>query len=61
MNESIDMNELIDMDKLIGQGLEATLYGMGGVFAVLILFYFITKLLLYVSNRLSKNEELEQE
>lgn len=45
----------------IAQGLEATLYGMGGVFAVLILFYLITKVLLKISDRLSIEEEQEQE
>jgi len=35
------------------QGLEASAYGMGGVFIVLILFYVITKVMLWVSNKAS--------
>jgi hypothetical protein len=39
-------------------GLQVALYGLSGVFVVLILFYFITKLMVIVANKIpSKNEE----
>ncbi len=36
------------MNETIIQSFKATGYGMGGVFLVLILFYFLTKLMLVV-------------
>jgi Na+-transporting methylmalonyl-CoA/oxaloacetate decarboxylase gamma subunit len=38
-------------------GLEVTLYGLGGVFAVLILFYVITKTMVAIANKYTKNKE----
>lgn len=35
-------------------GLEATLFGLAGVFTVLILFYFITKIMVGIANKYSK-------
>jgi sugar phosphate permease len=44
------LNEIFSMtpEKLetLGKGLIASLYGLGGVFAVLILFYIITKIMM---------------
>ena len=40
--------------QVIGQGLEVTAFGLGGVFAVLILFYCATKIMLSVANRQTK-------
>jgi Oxaloacetate decarboxylase, gamma chain. len=40
--------------QLIGAGLEVTAFGLGGVFAVLILFYIATKIMLGISNKTSK-------
>lgn len=44
------------MDKF-SAGLQVMLYGLAGVFTVLILFYLLTKFLLYISNKLSMEEE----
>lgn len=43
--------------KLLEAGLEVTAFGLGGVFAVLILFYVATKLMLSVSTKKKKKEE----
>ncbi|MDF3000080.1 MAG: hypothetical protein K0Q48_199 [Bacillota bacterium] len=37
--------------QLIGAGLEVSAFGLGGVFAVLILFYCATKTMLLVSGK----------
>lgn len=37
------------MSTLISQGLEVTAFGLGGVFAVLILFYLSTKIMLGIA------------
>lgn len=37
--------------ELIGKGLEVTAFGLGGVFAVLILFYIATKIMLAFSKK----------
>ena len=37
--------------QLMGQGLEVSVFGLGGVFAVLILFYIATKIMLAISKR----------
>jgi len=44
----------MDME-LIGAGFEVMLFGLGGVFSVLILFYFSTKILLRFA---SSNEKV---
>lgn len=38
----------------ISAGLQVMLYGLSGVFVVLILFYFITKYMVKIANRFSK-------
>ena len=43
--------------QLMGQGLEVSVFGLGGVFAVLILFYIATKIMLTISRRQSKKSE----
>lgn len=40
------------MSARILSGLLVSLYGLGGVFAVLILFYFVTKLMVAFSKKL---------
>jgi len=42
--------------QLIGAGLEVTAFGLGGVFAVLILFYCATKIMLTISKKTSKSK-----
>jgi Na+-transporting methylmalonyl-CoA/oxaloacetate decarboxylase gamma subunit len=37
--------------QVMEQGLEVTVFGLGGVFAVLILFYCATKIMLSVARR----------
>jgi Na+-transporting methylmalonyl-CoA/oxaloacetate decarboxylase gamma subunit len=44
------------MDKeLFSIGLQVTLYGLCGVFSVLILFYFITKIMVSVFSKRASN------
>ncbi|HYE67886.1 MAG TPA: OadG family protein [Anaerovoracaceae bacterium] len=43
--------------RLMGAGLEVTAFGLGGVFAVLILFYCATKIMLTISSIKAKKEE----
>jgi Na+-transporting methylmalonyl-CoA/oxaloacetate decarboxylase gamma subunit len=43
--------------QLMGQGLEVSVFGLGGVFAVLILFYIATKIMLIISRRQPKKSE----
>lgn len=40
--------------QLLGAGLEVTIFGLGGVFAVLILFYCATKIMLAFSRKSAK-------
>ena len=40
--------------ELIEKGLLASVYGLGGVFTVLILFYFITKIMMKVFSKGNK-------
>ena len=42
--------------QLIGAGLEVTAFGLGGVFAVLILFYIATKIMLAFARKSNKGE-----
>lgn len=49
----------MDMD-LMAAGLEVTLYGLGGVFSVLILFYLATKIMLNISRKSSEKKEAEK-
>ncbi len=42
-------------NNLISLGLQASLYGMGGVFLVLILFYAITKAMMAFFQKREKN------
>ncbi len=42
--------------QLIGAGLEVTAFGLGGVFAVLILFYVATKIMLSMAKKSNKSE-----
>ncbi len=42
--------------QLMGAGLEVTVFGLGGVFAVLILFYIATKIMLSFSRKSAKKE-----
>lgn len=37
-------------------GLQVTLYAMGGVFAVLILFYLISKYMVKIANKIEKRK-----
>lgn len=39
------------------QGLQVMLYGLAGVFTVLILFYLVTKLLFAIARKLPQSEE----
>ena len=43
--------------QLIGAGLEVSAFGLGGVFAVLILFYVATKIMLNVATKSTKKGE----
>jgi Na+-transporting methylmalonyl-CoA/oxaloacetate decarboxylase gamma subunit len=43
--------------QLIGAGLEVTAFGLGGVFAVLILFYCATKIMLMFARKSAKKGE----
>ena len=43
--------------QLIGAGLEVSAFGLGGVFAVLILFYAATKIMLYFSRKTDHNHK----
>jgi Na+-transporting methylmalonyl-CoA/oxaloacetate decarboxylase gamma subunit len=43
--------------QLIGAGLEVTAFGLGGVFAVLILFYAATKIMLSIARKSAKKDE----
>lgn len=45
------------MNETILKGLQATGYGMSGVFLVLILFYILTKLLMTVFSNFPKKDE----
>jgi hypothetical protein len=38
------------------QGLEVALYGLIGVFSVLILFYVVTKLMVYTANKFAQKK-----
>lgn len=38
-------------------GLEITLYGLGGVFAVLLLFYLLVRLMMKLAGRIPDKEE----
>jgi len=42
--------------QLLGQGFEVMLFGLGGVFAVLILFYLATKIMLSVARNAKKKD-----
>jgi len=46
----------MDME-LIGAGFEVMLFGLGGVFSVLILFYFSTKTLLRFARKINAKRE----
>lgn len=43
--------------QLMGAGFEVAAFGLGGVFAVLILFYCATKIMLIVSRKSAKKDE----
>lgn len=43
--------------QVMGQGLEVMVFGLGGVFAVLILFYLATKIMLGIAKKTAKKEE----
>ena len=43
--------------QLIGAGLEVTAFGLGGVFAVLILFYCATKIMLAFAKKSSNKDK----
>jgi len=43
--------------QLMGAGLEVTAFGLGGVFAVLILFYCATKIMMTISRITAKKGE----
>lgn len=49
----------MDMDdmQLMGKGLEVMVFGMGGVFSVLILFYAATKVMLGIAKKTVKKDE----
>lgn len=49
------------MSNTLYLGLIASLYGIGGVFSVLILFYLVTKLLMFIFTRKAKVKESELE
>ncbi len=42
---------------LISIGLQVSLYGLGGVFTVLILFYILVKIMMALSDRLAPGED----
>jgi Na+-transporting methylmalonyl-CoA/oxaloacetate decarboxylase gamma subunit len=41
----------------LNAGLKVSLYGLGGVFLVLILFYFVTRLMVSVANKIPQKDE----
>ena len=41
----------------MGKGFEVMVFGLGGVFAVLILFYIATKIMLGIARRSAKKDE----
>lgn len=43
--------------QLMGQGFEVMIFGLGGVFAVLILFYVATKIMLGIARKSAKKGE----
>ena len=43
--------------QLMAAGLEVTAFGLGGVFAVLILFYVATKIMLTIATKTGKKGE----
>ena len=43
--------------QLMAAGLQVTIFGLGGVFSVLILFYVATKIMLAISKRSSTKRE----
>lgn len=43
--------------QLIGAGLEVSVFGLGGVFAVLVLVYVATKIMLVFANKSLKKSE----
>ncbi len=43
--------------QLMGQGFEVMIFGLGGVFAVLILFYITTKIMLGISKSKANKSE----
>lgn len=43
--------------QVMGQGLEVMVFGLGGVFAVLILFYVATKIMLGIAKKTTKKSE----
>lgn len=43
--------------QVMGQGFEVMVFGLGGVFAVLILFYAATKVMLTVAKKSAKKGE----
>lgn len=45
--------------ELLTTGLQVSLFGLGGVFTVLILFYILVKIMAAVSNRLAPDEKKE--
>lgn len=47
----------MDIAKNLSMGLELTVFGLGGVFLVLILFYLLTKLMMKVFNSLESRKE----
>jgi len=49
----------MDVERIY-QGLEVMAYGLAGVFSVLILFYLVTKLMVYISNKIKKPEPPDQ-
>ncbi|MBR0599141.1 OadG family transporter subunit [Sinanaerobacter chloroacetimidivorans] len=46
--------------QLMASGLEVTAFGLGGVFSVLILFYFATKVMLALSKKMSKKQKMDR-
>ena len=43
--------------EVLGQGFEVMAFGLGGVFAVLILFYIATKIMLGIARKTAKKDE----
>ena len=43
--------------EVMGQGFEVMVFGLGGVFAVLILFYIATKIMLGIAKKTVKKDE----